>query len=151
MGFLGLFSRPKKQAQPDAAAAARDWCREHPEAVERDWYREHPRDAAYFSDLFAQAAPDCQIASRVPAEALNPAADPDCVPVDFLFVRQERPVLAVLLVEQNTYRRRAIRAAERAVEQAGVPCLRFFADMANKPEYVVSRIQEALGSQPVRG
>ncbi|MCD8115598.1 MAG: hypothetical protein LUE21_00500 [Oscillospiraceae bacterium] len=146
---MGLFSRPKKQAQPDAAA--RDWCREHPEAVERDWYREHPRDAAYFSGLFAQAAPDCQIASRVPAEALNPAAEPGCVPVDFLFVRQERPVLAVLLVEQNTYRRRAIRDAERAVEQAGVPCLRFFADMANKPEYVVPRIREALGTPSVPG
>ncbi len=130
---MGLFSRFKKQPQRDAAARQ-----------DSAWFRRHPRDAAYFSDLFAQAAPDCRIAAQVSAETLNPAAAPDCAPVDFLFLRQDRPALAVSLLHQDTYRQKPFRTTKTAVEQAGVPYLRFFVDMANDPDYVLSRIREAL-------
>ncbi|MCD7802572.1 MAG: hypothetical protein LUH09_06710 [Clostridiales bacterium] len=130
---MGLFSRPKKQPQWDAAAEQ-----------DSSWFRRYPRDAAYFSDLFAQAAPGCRIAARVPAEMLNPDADPDAAPVDFLFVWQSCPVLAVSLLYQDTYRQRPFRATKTAVEQTGIPYLRFFVDMANEPDYVLSRIREAL-------
>ncbi len=131
---MGLFSWSKKQAQRDI--------------VRQDsaWFREHPRNAAYFSDLFTQAAPDCRIASQVPAQALNPDADPAAAPVDFLFLCQDRPVLAVSLLCQDTYRQKPFSTVKRAVEQTGVPYLRFFADMANEPDYVLSRIREALAS-----
>ncbi|MCD7945768.1 MAG: hypothetical protein LUF81_04090 [Clostridiales bacterium] len=136
---MGLFSWSKKQAQRDAVRQ------------DSSWFRQHPRDAAYFSELFAQAAPDCHIASQVPAEALNPDADPDCAPVDFLFICQDCPVLAVSLLHQDTYRQRPFCATKTAVEQTGLPYLRFFADMANEPDYVLSRIREALASGQAAG
>ncbi|MCD7760156.1 MAG: hypothetical protein LUH16_00030 [Clostridiales bacterium] len=130
---MSFFFRPGKALQQSKAVP-------HDEI----WFRQHPRDAVYFSDLFAQAAPDCRIAVQVPVRRLNPDAAPDCVPVDFLFSRQDCPVLAVSLVYQDNYRKRPFRNTKTAVEQAGIRHLRFFADMANEPDYVIPRIRKEL-------
>ena len=69
---------------------------------------------------------------------------PACAPVSLLVLKENQPVLAVLLVRANTYRGMNVKGTYAICEAAGLEYVRFFTDMANERDYVVERLQQYL-------
>lgn len=83
-------------------------------------------------------------AELVAMTGITVAYHPACSPVDFLIMKDNEPVLAVMLVRANTYRGMNVKGTYAICEAAGLQYVRFFTDMANERAYVVERMKQYL-------
>lgn len=97
-----------------------------------------------FSRLYHLHFPEYTVYENVPASSLRADCHPACTPVQFLFCREDRPLLAVVLVAGNTYRGRNVVGTRELCEEQGIAYLRFFVEMPNEAEYVVERTRQHL-------
>ncbi len=81
---------------------------------------------------------------EVPAAHIDPSAHPAAKPVTFLVYREDRPVLALMAVRDNTYRSMPVVGTQRLLEGQGIPFLRFFRELENADDYVLERIRSAV-------
>lgn len=130
---------------PEDPAAIRQ--EQHPAEPEqtseaRPRTEEEEASLAYFNYLFHGAFPDLQIRRDVPAAELG--GESWCVPVDFLFSRNGRNLLAVCICDQHRWKNKPIRGTEQAAQQAGIPFMRFIRQFSNRPEYVIPRVSRVL-------
>lgn len=95
-----------------------------------------------FVHALEDACPDCTIRYQVPAAAFG-AAD-TCMPVDYLIIKNQKPVLAICVHDGNNYRSKRAALTRQAVECGGIGYMRFFSGMPNDPSYVTRRVKSAL-------
>lgn len=142
LGGMASAAAQNERSAPEAAPAPK------PAA---DAYRATPaarKKAAdlfpKFDDVITRRFADCEVRRNLPACELDPACHPACTPVQFLFYKNGAPSLAVVLVQQNTYRGMNVIGTKQICERLGIRYLRFFAEYDNEEEYVVERIRSAL-------
>jgi hypothetical protein len=68
----------------------------------------------------------------------------DARDLDLVFVKDGRPVLAILFTAHNKEKRMDFENARRVCANSGIKFLNFFEQMPNLDEYIVSRIRESL-------
>ena len=85
-----------------------------------------------------------QYRKNVPASELDPSCHPACTPIQYLFYREDKPVLAVVLVRQNNYRGMNVKGTQHICEAADIVYMRFFKELTNEEAYVANRINEYL-------
>jgi len=98
----------------------------------------------YFESIFERYFDDYYIETKVPAYRYDTYAHPSCVPVDYLFVKDDKPVLAIVLVKPNNYKGKNIMGTLDILDRAGIQWLRFFRTWENAEDYVVERIKKNL-------
>ncbi len=99
---------------------------------------------AKFDDIIARHFADCTVRKNVPAAELKPDCHPACTPVQYMFYRDGRPVLAIVLVSRRTYNGMNVKGTKMICENLGINYERFYNDMENEESYVVNRIRENL-------
>lgn len=105
-------------------------------------------DFAYFQDLYLRNFPEYEIRTNVPADQIDPSIQTVSLPVTFLFCRDGKPLLAVLLMDPHQdFDHRYSRVTERACRAKGLPFLRYFLTWRNDADYVVSRTRAGLSAQ----
>ena len=93
----------------------------------------------YFSHLLMGTFGEFEIKRDVPRGGLN-------IPVQYLFCRNGKPVLAVFLINSNDGKGRyQVEKAARLYAPEGVSCTHFFSDYRNDAPYVIDRVRGALG------
>lgn len=95
-----------------------------------------------FVHMVEDACEDAVIRYQVQASVFG--ADEFCYPVDYLIVKDGKPLLAICLVDKNNYRYKCVSKTKEAVERMGIEYMRFFVEMPNDPSYVTRRIKTAL-------
>jgi len=106
---------------------------------------------AYFEKIFTTEFPGRDFEKDVSAEelvnltGLSSQPHPACAPVDFLFLKDGKPVVAVVLVRANTYRGMNVKGTHDICLDAGLEYVRFFIDMQNTGDYVANRMKAYLG------
>ncbi len=99
--------------------------------------------ASVFEGYFNSARfSNYNIKTNVPAEYFG--ANPLCKPIQFLFCNGETPVLAVAIVTKRGYTHGAVTGTQNAVRSKGIKYVRFFTNMPNEEDYVVSKVSESL-------
>lgn len=93
----------------------------------------------YFDELFSGIFSEYQIMKDVKLSIGAPAA-----PVSYLFTKNNRPLLAVILCHSQKYNTKEIRTTMQACETRGIPVQRYFEDFRNKSDYVCERIRSVL-------
>lgn len=116
-----------------------------------DRYKQKPAtqetyDATFdqFRNLFAIHFPEYKVEYNVPASRFDRFAHPACTPIQFLFSRNDRPVLAVVLVFTRNYRGTNVAATQQICANLGIDYIRFFVEYRNEDDYVVNRVREHL-------
>lgn len=99
---------------------------------------------ADFKDIIARNFSEYEVLYNYEARNLDIACHPACTPIEFLFKKNGKYVLAVVIVRQNTYRGMNVIGTRTICENLGIPYLRFFEEYPNKEEYVVPRIRKNL-------
>ncbi len=111
-----------------------------------DWSYKRSREEliAELKDMIERNFPEYDVIYDYPAFDLNPYCHPASTPVQFMFQKAGKNVLAVVVVKQNTYRGMNVKATQNFCEELGIPYIRFFEEYPNKEEYVVPRIKSYL-------
>ena len=95
----------------------------------------------YFSHLLPEAFGEYEVVPNVPHPFLK-------TPIDYLFYRDGRPVLAVFLVHSNDSKARY--QAQKAVAilgKVGIACTHFFENYRTDMSYVIDRIRAAMNNK----
>lgn len=93
----------------------------------------------YFSHLLLGTFGEYEIRGDVPKDGVD-------IPVNYLFCRDGKPVLAVFLIHSNDGRARSqVRKAERIFALEGVSCTHFYENYRNDAPYVIDRVRDVLG------
>ena len=93
----------------------------------------------YFSHLLLGTFGEYEIRGDVTKDGVD-------IPVDYLFCKGGKPVLAVFLIQSNPYKERSqVRKAERIFAPEGVACTHFYENYRNDAPYVIDRVRDALG------
>ena len=102
---------------------------------------------AYFEDLLTSALPECTIQTNISAIALSGSAtDYDVpMPVNFLIAPPQGKLLFVIVISKDEYRLKRIKALKNYCDLEGITFMQFFYEFENASDYVISRIQNALG------
>lgn len=95
-------------------------------------------------EMFKRNFYDYEICYDYPAAMLKPNSHPACAPIQFMFKKGEKNVLAVVVVKQNTYRGMNVIGTKQICDDLRIPYIRFFEEYPNKEEYVVSRVRSYL-------
>ena len=98
----------------------------------------------HFDDIITRNFTDYEVRKNVPAKELDPDCHPACTPIQFLFYKGSRPALALVLVQQNTYRGMNVIGTRKICEAQNIDYLRFFREYDNEEYYVVNRIKSRL-------
>ena len=111
-----------------------------------DWSTKRERAVllAQMKEMLERNFSEYEIACEYPASMLNPNSHPACTPIQFMFRKDGRNVLAVAVVKQNTYRGMNVIGTQKLCDDMGIPYIRFFEEYPNKEEYVVSRVGRYL-------
>ena len=94
----------------------------------------------YFANAFFA---DYEIARDV--EPTYFGAHPKCKPIQFLFKKNGKDVLAVAVLKYSSLTHPAVKDVKSACENQGIPYLQFIVGYPNKEHYVVRRTLEELG------
>ena len=94
--------------------------------------------------IIARNFPEYEVQYEYKAYNLDRNCHPACTPVEFMFQKNGRNVLAVAIVGQNTYKGRNVLGTKELCEKAGITYIRFFVGYPNKEEYVIERIRKYL-------
>lgn len=93
---------------------------------------------AYFSHLLTKTFDQYEVVPDVAHPFLK-------TPIDYLFYRDGRPVLAVFLIHSNDCKARyQVKKAVEVLGKAGIRCTHFFENYRNDMSYVTDRIRGAL-------
>ena len=93
----------------------------------------------YFLHLLTAEFPQYQIVTDVTQEELK-------IPVSFMLYENNRPVLAVFLIDStDSGARYQVTKAARIFSPEGVGCTHFFENYRNDASYVIQRVRSALG------
>ncbi len=76
-------------------------------------------------------------------------AHPKCKPINFLFSKNGKDVLAVAIVKYSSIKHPAVNNVKLACQSRGIKYIRFIVGYPNKEHYVVRRTLEMLGEIPV--
>lgn len=93
----------------------------------------------YFSCLLHTHFKDYTIKHNMKMTSKEPA-----VPASFLLLRENKPLLAIILCGSQRYKRKKILNTMEACEQLGIAVQRYFVEFANDEDYVVDRVKSAL-------
>lgn len=139
LGVQGNSANETAASQPVVRESApeQNYPQAKPSATVEDQF---PKFDAIISRNFA----DCEVRRNVPASELQPGCHPACTPVQFMFYRDSKPVLAVVLVRTNNYRGMNVVATKKICEELGIKYIRFYHEYENAEDYVVGRIKNNL-------
>lgn len=98
----------------------------------------------HFDGILSRNFADCDYRADVPASELMPSAHPASTPIQYMFYKDGKPCLAVVLVKRNTYNGMNVKATKNICENLNIPYIRFFAEYPNEETYVVERIKKYL-------
>lgn len=143
MGIIDFFRNNMKN-QPDAESDIRIYDSEYGNSSDFDDNRTVADIKPYFDSVIRQNFSDCEYRIDVPARELAPGCHPACTPIQYLFYKNGKPSLAVVLVQSNTYRGMNVKGTQSICELLGITYIRFFANCPNKTDYVVDRIRSYL-------
>jgi len=104
----------------------------------------NPAASQQFDRLLAANFSDYEIRQQADAASLGLASAAPCRPYSYVLLRDNRPVLAILLTPHNKTNNASFKNALDAARQAGLPCLNFFDFMANADDYVLQRLRSAI-------
>lgn len=150
MGLLKtLFGVRKPEEKTVSVETRRSPAKKHdwfdPNALAAPNLTHYAGDAmSYFRELFYREFPEYEIRENVHASEFVQDVYEKAMPVNFLFCRDGRGVLAILLLRGSQCGRKFEVETEKALQAAGVPCLRYLTDMPNYDFYVINRTREAL-------
>ena len=100
---------------------------------------------AYFDSLITEENfPGYEIERNVHAKVFDQSAHKCCLPITYLFSRNGKPVLAILLMNTNQYRSMIARGTYKVLNDGNIKFLRFFRGYDNDRAYVINRIKENL-------
>lgn len=100
---------------------------------------------AYFDSLIREENfPGYEITRNVHVRTFDPSAHPCCFPITYLFSKNGKPVLAVLLMNTNQYRSMIARGSYQVLKDQKINFIRFFRSYDNEMNYVLNRIRENL-------
>lgn len=94
--------------------------------------------------IIARNFPEYEVQYEYKAYNLDISCHPACTPIQFMFQKNGKNVLAVVIVGQNTYKGMNVLGTKKLCEEAGIPYIRFFVGYPNKEEYVIERIKKYL-------
>lgn len=111
-----------------------------------DWSYKRSREdlLAELKSMIDRNFADYEVICEYEASNLNSDCHPACTPIQFMFQKNGRNQLAVVVVRQNTYRGMNVLGTQKLCEMWNIPYIRFFEEYPNKEEYVVPRIQSYL-------
>ncbi len=154
MGFFdklkGIFNKPEdsKVVIEKAPAPERKPIVVNPVAEEKQesiYNIDFNRNDAYFDNLINETNfPDYTIYKKVEARNFDGFAHPSCYPISYLFAKDSRPVLAVLVMKKNQPRSMIAKGTYKVLDDKGIPYIRFYREMKNDNDYVINRITENL-------
>lgn len=99
----------------------------------------------YFDSLITEGNfPGYKIERNVHAKVFDPSAHPCCMPITYLFSKNGKPVLAILLMNTNQYRSMIARGTYKVLNDSKIHFIRFFRSYDNEKSYVINRIKENL-------
>lgn len=99
----------------------------------------------YFDSLITEDSfPGYRIERNVHAKVFDENAHPCCYPITYLFFKNNKPVLAVFLMNSNQYRAMISKGSYQVLESHGIKYIRFFRNCKNERDYVINRIKENL-------
>lgn len=99
----------------------------------------------YFAELINQDNfPGYVIEKNLHPSFFDDSAHPSCLPISYLFKKDNTPVLAVLVMQRNHYRAMIALGTYKILEENNIKYIRFFKGMENKEDYVINRIKENL-------
>lgn len=102
----------------------------------RDCYNYPGPPEHYFEDLFATYFPQYRVMRDV--SMVSPGEEG--LPVSFLLLQGDRPVLAVLLCSKNEYDYKRVTNPMRACTRQRIPCQRYYREFRNDAAYVCDRV-----------
>ena len=100
--------------------------------------------AEYFIDVIEKNIPGVQTAANVPLSSLTADVPAKSLPVSVLVSRGGQPVIALMVVRKNDYRKVGVVNTMNACEDAGIPTIRFMSEFGNEPGYVAARIRAVM-------
>ncbi len=117
-----------------------------PSAVSKNNYEKNPAtDENYFAQLITEENfPGYTIERSVSPSVFDSSAHPSCFPISYLFKKDGRNVLAVLIIKDNQYRAMIAVGTYQILDDNNIPYIRFFKGWQNEKNYVLNRIKENL-------
>lgn len=107
--------------------------------------RDHNRDEEYFANIINETAlPGYIIERNVHPVVFDEAAHPKCKPITFLIKKDDKPVLAVMIMKSNQMTAMISRGTYWILEDKGIKYIRFFKEMLNEETYVLDRVKKHL-------
>lgn len=80
----------------------------------------------------------------VPAGRFDTSAHEKAKPISILVSKDEKPVLAIAIVANNTYRSMPVVGTKNIIDNANIPYIRFFQELGFDEEYATGRFSEYL-------
>lgn len=140
--FLNLAKQAAPQkAQPQSAPQTQTSAPAYPEPVRQQAV---PDQFPKFDAIITAHFSEYEVRRNLPARELLPECHPACTPVQFMFYKDGKPVLAVVLVKTNNYRGMNVLGTKKICDAMNIPYLRFYHEYENAEDYVVQRIREHL-------
>ncbi len=112
----------------------------YPAPVRKEFVDQFPK----FDDIISRNFADYEVRRNVPASELMSDCHPACTPVQFMFYKDGKPVLAVVLVKENNYRGMNVLGTKRICDAKNITYIRFYHEYENDEAYVVERIRKYL-------
>lgn len=100
----------------------------------------------YFTDLIQKNLPEYTVTQSASIESVLGSAPEKNTDISLLLTKEGTPVLAIFLVPKNHYKPRKLIESMNALENAGIPAIRFINEFENKPAYVIGRIKTVIGA-----
>ena len=103
------------------------------------------RDNDYFAGIINKDSfPEYSIEQNVHPSVFDKNAHPKCFTITFLIKQDDRPVLAILIMQCNQMKAMIARGTYSILDNKGIPYIRFYREMLNERNYVFNRVKEHL-------
>ncbi len=148
MGLKDLFkkfsSKKEEEQQPVANFDEQEFATQDEEYYTGDTRTRHEL-FPYFKEIYSRAEfAGYEIMTKVPATSFG--ANPLCAPVDFLFKKNGRAVLAVMVISPAGWHHGAVTSVRQACESKNICVINFVEGYANKEDYIIDRTLQYLNS-----
>ncbi len=146
---MGVFSKLKSIFSSSDAVKeeiAEEAVEEAAEEEEYETYKnDFPTGIDYFAEFLTEENfPGYTITANVHPQTIDSSAHPACYPVSFMFSKDSKPVLAVLVIGINQRRAMIAKGTYKVLDDNGIPYIRFYKGMKNEKKYAIGRINENL-------
>lgn len=94
----------------------------------------------YFTEVISKNFPGVSIARNVSLSDIGAAQTKKAVNADIVLEKAGRKVMAIVLVNKNSYRTAGVVDTLNGFESRGIPAVRFIKEFRNEPGYIVGRI-----------